>query len=291
MTSRNIFLLTLLLSFCATLKSQSDSAALALESVIEWAKENSLYSAETNWILLEEEMRSRAESAGSISELQSAFSALINGLRDHHGRVVYQYRPIAHFINWDEERSTDDRPRDRELGRAIGWAEYPFEHEMLDDKTGYLRVVGVAPDADIQMVAESIRAAVEELGRKGAEHWVLDLRYNGGGNIYPMMAGLAPLFGDGLVGQAVDAEGEVLAKWFFEGGQYFREGYQANVMPLSNLPAATPQKPAGMNSLRSTSCQLLSASTPTAKGNVTTRQFLWTKRWNRDMEFQLRKMK
>jgi hypothetical protein len=120
--------------------------------------------------------------------------------------------------------------------------------------TGYLRVVGVAPDADIQMVAESIRATVEELGRKGAERWVLDLCYNGGGKIYPMMAGLAPLFGDGLIGQAVDAEGEVLAKWFFEGGQYFREGYQG-------------------------------------KGNVTIRQCRWMRKWNPAMEFHLQKMK
>lgn len=46
--------------------------------------------------------------------------------------------------------------------------------------------------------------------------WLVDLRYNSGGNMWPMLEGLGPLFGDGVVGYFRSAK--ALAAWSFLGG-------------------------------------------------------------------------
>ncbi|MFT6809253.1 MAG: carboxyl-terminal processing protease, partial [Saprospiraceae bacterium] len=49
-----------------------------------------------------------------------------------------------------------------------------------------------------------IRNGIIDLHGRGAKKWILDLRYNRGGDINPMIAGLAPLIGDGNIGGSVD---------------------------------------------------------------------------------------
>lgn len=55
-------------------------------------------------------------------------------------------------------------------------------------------------EASLQF-ATRLRDIVEaDAGRAGHCGWILDLRGNGGGNMYPMLAGLWPLLGDGTLG-------------------------------------------------------------------------------------------
>jgi carboxyl-terminal processing protease len=53
-----------------------------------------------------------------------------------------------------------------------------------------------APE-QLQAYARTLRELIVSLDARGATAWVVDLRLNGGGNIWPMLAGLAPLLGDG----------------------------------------------------------------------------------------------
>ena len=50
----------------------------------------------------------------------------------------------------------------------------------------------------------------------------MDLRDNGGGNMWPMIAGIGPLLGDGLYGHFVDADEQVV-RWGYENGASYIE--------------------------------------------------------------------
>jgi C-terminal processing protease CtpA/Prc len=52
--------------------------------------------------------------------------------------------------------------------------------------------------------------------------WVVDLRGNGGGDMWPMLAGLGPLLGDGAVGGSVDAAGR-RDHWIYRRGEAILE--------------------------------------------------------------------
>ena len=47
--------------------------------------------------------------------------------------------------------------------------------------------------------------------------YIVDLRQNSGGRPWPMLLGLAPLFGDGVIGAYVDGEGN-RTPWILDGG-------------------------------------------------------------------------
>jgi len=73
------------------------------------------------------------------------------------------------------------------------------EGRMLDDGVAYLVVPGCTVP-DVNGLRDFARAAAAELKRLEASHpkaWVIDLRLNGGGNLWPMLLGLRPLLGDG----------------------------------------------------------------------------------------------
>ena len=51
--------------------------------------------------------------------------------------------------------------------------------------------------------AESIQQAIKAADRPGLVGWIVDLRGNFGGNMWPMIAGVGPVLGEGIVGHIV----------------------------------------------------------------------------------------
>jgi carboxyl-terminal processing protease len=90
---------------------------------------------------------------------------------------------------------------------------------LLEGRVGYVRVpqIGGAGVA----TADSIHSAVRMLDSTGACGWIVDLRGNGGGNMWPMLAGIGPLLGDTIVGSF--GESAAADRWFY------RDGISANL--------------------------------------------------------------
>ncbi len=86
--------------------------------------------------------------------------------------------------------------------------------EVIDGSFGYIRVPqrGGAAIA----LADSLHAAVRALEAQAVCGWVVDLRGNGGGNMWPMLAGIGPLLGDSIVGYfGVSPEAQA---WYYRRG-------------------------------------------------------------------------
>jgi carboxyl-terminal processing protease len=93
--------------------------------------------------------------------------------------------------------------------------------ELLDGSTGYVDVpafFGGGPDGDAH--ATLYHGLIESVEGAGACRWVVDLRGNSGGNMWPMLAGLGPILGDGqegALGFFVDPD-SVVNTWFYDLG-------------------------------------------------------------------------
>ncbi len=205
-----------------------------LDATILKAKENSYYSSSLNWDSLETEIYSSISSADSISDLKPAFETLLNGIRDHHGRVInlLDYSILAHFTDQENARFTDNRKFDPETWAVVNDIESRFEYELLSNNIGYLRVVGIGPNVDGQAEAERIRSAILKLHAQNVDKWIIDLRYNGGGNINVMMAGLAPLLDSRCVATIRDEDNEIMGTAEVKKGNFWYFGL--NVFELEN---------------------------------------------------------
>ncbi len=72
--------------------------------------------------------------------------------------------------------------------------------------------------------ADRIEGYVRELDEAGACGWIVDLRGNGGGNMWPMLAGIGSVLGQGDIGQFHGPDG-------LEGTWFYREGASGIVAP------------------------------------------------------------
>jgi hypothetical protein len=66
--------------------------------------------------------------------------------------------------------------------------------------------------------ADSIETLIRTLDAQGACGWIVDLRGNGGGNMWPMLAGIGSLLGNGYIGAFHGPRGEATGRWFYRNG-------------------------------------------------------------------------
>ncbi len=79
----------------------------------------------------------------------------------------------------------------------------------LPANIGYVRVPGFSGDAgQAQSFANGIHNTLRTADRDSMVGWIVDLRGNTGGNMWPMIAGLGPILGDGLLGYFIDPVGQ-----------------------------------------------------------------------------------
>lgn len=93
----------------------------------------------------------------------------------------------------------------RLIGPGLGGCTLsPAILSSLPETIGYVRVAGCpcqGPAADAY--AEELQRAIRTADRPGLIGWIVDLREDGGGNMWPMMAGLGPILGEGIMGWIV----------------------------------------------------------------------------------------
>ena len=74
----------------------------------------------------------------------------------------------------------------------------------LPETIGYVKVDGcLCEGAAGGAYAEALQRAIRMADRPGLIGWIVDLRTDGGGNMWPMMAGLGPILGEGIMGWIV----------------------------------------------------------------------------------------
>lgn len=89
----------------------------------------------------------------------------------------------------------------------------------LPGRIGYLELPGiVGTQADQDTYATGAQQAIRTIDAVPRCGWVVDLRTNRGGYIYPMLAAAGPLLGNGPVAGKIDAAG-VTEQWVYSPGQ------------------------------------------------------------------------
>jgi carboxyl-terminal processing protease len=168
-----------------------------LGAILTHAESASMYRDRVDWPATRREVFRLADTARTVGELAPAFRFLLQALGDEHARVLHAGRPIAwHYGPPKAHQSGFDT---RIYSAIQTGREFPFRTTLLAGNVGYVRVVGL-PMGDNTAMAKQIDDAVCDVHRRGATRWIVDLRYNGGGNLNPMAEGIASIIGDGPVG-------------------------------------------------------------------------------------------
>ncbi|MCB0534768.1 MAG: S41 family peptidase [Saprospiraceae bacterium] len=236
---RKIFLLVIVAHFASGTRLDAqlpDSLHACLDSALNHMKMVALHRNTVNWKDVEAQVSWRAGLAETVMDLRPVFAYLLEQLDDSHGRFFVNNKPIAWYHGSPKPYQEHIDPK---VWAVIQSGKYPFQYAILPGQTGYLRIPGM-PMGDVSQLAAPIRAAVCSLQTLGAQQWVIDLRYNGGGNMFPMLAGIAPVLGDGDIGGAIDNLNNRFASWDLKDGNVFYNDQQntnlANECPIATVP-------------------------------------------------------
>jgi hypothetical protein len=88
--------------------------------------------------------------------------------------------------------------------------------QLLEGRIGYVRLYGFSGSESVQH-ADTIQGTIRQLDSPAICGWIVDVRLNTGGNMWPMVAGIGPILGEGQVGAFVDPD-SIWTHWFYDNG-------------------------------------------------------------------------
>lgn len=114
----------------------------------------------------------------------------------------------------------------------------------IPDDIGYVRIKSFGGSSDSQAGIEYAQDIVDQIKAKDKEStmgWLVDLRGNGGGNMWPMLAGIGPLLGNDTLGYFKNVDG-YWYPWSYSDGVVMNSGYPLMTLPEPYRMTHPPQK-------------------------------------------------
>jgi carboxyl-terminal processing protease len=231
------FSLTLLVVIAATCSGAQESpdgisslARTYLEQALDLMRQHALNKSSIDWPHLRESTLARASHAKITADTYPAIVFALTQLKETHSFLQLpdslpptQREAIAAEINKVRGPSKQDANRspfapqkemqghiDRRDGKVFAHVVVPM---CLGKYSEWEKNAG-----DFQEFAERLHAIVVDLQGHKPDGWLIDLRGNGGGNMWPMLAGIGALLGEGDLGTFVSADGERVP-WFYKAGK------------------------------------------------------------------------
>jgi C-terminal processing protease CtpA/Prc len=179
----------------------SDEAGAYLSAAIDIMEARSLNTREVDWTMVRADAWELARGAKTAAATYDAVRFALRALADQHSGFIEA-----------EMMSSIEQVAAAASGEPYG--------EMLAGNIGYLQVPGFASfEQDvIEAFATRLQQIIREVDRDRPCGWVVDLREDGGGNMWAMLAGLGPILGDGEMGGRLDNAGERRVWSYVDGG-------------------------------------------------------------------------
>jgi len=198
----------------------SAEARAMLDSAVAIARRHSLWRDTVSWRALERKLRVALGDAKTTADAYPAINLLTESLGDHHSYAL----PPDRLAILQGARATNGAPASLSALGAL----------IREPRIAHVRVPAHTRQ-DIpgnRAYATAIRRAMVGMALPRPCGWIVDLRENGGGNMWPMFAGLRPLLGDDTLGAFVTLDSTW--HWTADGA----EDNNARTY-MKELPAAT----------------------------------------------------
>lgn len=186
-------------SAAATSGTISATASTYLNSILDIAQRNSINRLTIDWTAYRNSVMQTAGSAQTIADLLPAIRTAITLLRDGHS----SYRSASGTTIFVALRS------------CAPPAVVPLS---LPSNIASVRVGAFSGTPEqANAYARQIQDAIAAADRDDLIGWIVDLRSNGGGNMWPMIAGLGPILGEGPLGYFIGPTG-IETLWEYRDG-------------------------------------------------------------------------
>jgi carboxyl-terminal processing protease len=164
-------------------------------------QQHSINRGRIDWTDFRAQVFQRASGAQTIVDLYPAISLALGLLDDHHS--FYQAVGSSGLGN----------PRGPRCSAVTAGT------PVVAADIGYVRIgsFGSAVSGADRVFADAIQDQIRQRDAANLAGWIVDVRGNGGGNMWPMVAGVGPVLGEGIAGFFVYPSGMTVS-WSYQGG-------------------------------------------------------------------------
>ncbi len=174
----------LAVAFATVAHAKPPTAADELGAALKTLKTHHINREKVDWKATEAKAWASLPHSNKPEDAYPAIKAVIKALGEKHTSLWTR-------DEWKAEMSGEQQ------GKTKPVALTPVEFRMLPDHTGYVHIYAfIGNDKAVKDYETHFRAEMAKLQKQGACRYVVDLRGNEGGNMWPMLNGVAPLLGD-----------------------------------------------------------------------------------------------
>lgn len=164
---------------------------------------HSMKKEQIDWSDFRSKVLKRGKNDKTLEDAHQTIMYALSQLKDGHSYFISSKTLKKEYSDTTMNKIT---PIVSEYNNEIGYIKIPefFGNEKLE-KAFAARILDLIKDLDKHMISG----------------WIIDLRDNTGGNMYPMLLGIGPILGEGIVGYFVNDKKEFTPWGYTEGKTFF----------------------------------------------------------------------
>jgi len=207
----------------------SRAARAYLEEALNYMQQNAVNKKSINWLVLRKETIVRAKDAKATSDTYPAIAYALTQLGERHSwfqlpdNTPLEQRQLLEadikkiLARPEPVKPSPFMPSKEIKGRIIRKGPVAFAYVVVPMCIGRF-AEWEKNGPDFQQFADKLHALVLELQAQKPIGWIIDLRGNGGGNMWPMVAGIGTVLGEADIGAFVSPDNDHVP-WFYKEGK------------------------------------------------------------------------
>ena len=217
----SILLLTLIFPAFGEEKSDRDKINEFYTALLTQLESNYLHRSTTDWTLVRTLVSEKTSQVQSFEEALPIVTDVFDAIKCNHCQLFSKENHYTSTLN--PQFSQGDFSREFLLEYE---KQTPFHVKIIDDNIGYINIPGMLLidlthdelNLETQKMYDAIAKTAKENSIKG---WVIDLRFNIGGNVYPMLASLHYFLGNNVMYKGLNHLSQVTQSHTLKDGGFY----------------------------------------------------------------------
>lgn len=160
-----------------------------LDQLVDYMEENHINRKSIDWSTFRATVQQKGAEAGNIAEAESSIKLALELLDDQTSFLITNVgKPVTYGTPCTDETAPE---------------------VTVPENVGYIKVNAFGGSGvNAAVFAERLHGEISKQDKADIKGWVIDLRGNTGGNMWPMIAGIGPILGNGTVGYFIDSDNQ-----------------------------------------------------------------------------------
>lgn len=234
MTKYILLFLLSTFSFAAVAQDLSiptvDSVKKYLDSSLVIIEKNALNRQKVDWKELKKTVYRKTAGAKTYEDILPVYSYIFEQIDDHHGSLKFKQKTYG----W----AGNDQPKVNNTIKAATKKYSSVRGERIGEDIGYILIPGNSDfrNQHLDSISRSIKQAIAKIHNQKIKGWIIDLRVNTGGNMYPMIAGLTDFLGEGKVGGFMTSDHQPDGNWIIKDGLFYVDSINVTAVKYEGYP-------------------------------------------------------